>query len=448
MTLITRQPNDDFASPFEFDMALQEPVHYMMKRGIRVDLGLKKKLLDEANDEWVDLQKKLDGVVGYRVNVSSPKQVKELLYAELGLPERRHKGKPTANEAAIRSLLAYATDKMHSSVRSDTIYKYQRAALVCLLLLKIRSVRKKISSYLSVDFDNDGRARCTISVGGTETFRFSHSKTLWDTGLNLATIPRSLRSMFIADDGFEIAEFDLNRGESWIYAHLADDSELIRIHREGEDFHSITAAAISSAFGEPVDAKWVEANKNGEGYKIRYLGKRVNHASAYRMGAYKGAEVINGDADDTGISVTVAQVKEAQKLWRWTYPGILQWWSGIDDQLSESRTMVTPYGRVCQFHDPMGDNLKKAATAYVPQSTSVDYLNRGMLRVFNALVKDGPVELLHQNHDSILVQYPKELSGSIVPEIISLLESEILVNGYTFTIPVEGGTGENWAEAA
>ncbi len=55
--------------------------------------------------------------------------------------------------------------------------------------------------------------------------------------------------MFVADPGYEIAEWDLNRGELWVYADLANEPEMMRIHQQGEDFHVITACAISTAFG-------------------------------------------------------------------------------------------------------------------------------------------------------------------------------------------------------
>lgn len=444
---IPHQPNDPFRTPMEFDLALLAPVRAMMSNGIRMDMELRKEKLEEAHVEWAEVQEALNSVAGRGINVNSSPQVQQFLYKDLGLPPRTKDKRITADEDALRSLFAYSNERRSTAKRAATVEKYERAALSCFLIIKIRAVRKKISSFLQVKLDSDGRARCTISVGGTRTFRFSHSKTLWDTGLNLATVPRSLRTMFIADEGCELAEFDLNRGESWVYAHLSDDEELIRIHREGLDFHSITAATVASAFGEsPPSIEWIVENREGDSYKLRYLGKKINHASAYRMGYYRAAEIINSEADDTGITVVTSQTKNAQTLWKWKYPGIPAWWREIEHQLATNRTMVTPYGRVCQFPFPFGDKLYKEATAYVPQSTSVDYLNRGMLRVFNTLCKNGPVDLLHQNHDSILVQYPIEIRDEVVPQIIHLLQSTLVVNGHEFVIPVEGSYGPNWKE--
>ncbi|MEK0326747.1 MAG: DNA polymerase, partial [Nitrosopumilus sp.] len=297
-----------------------------------------------------------------------------------------------------------------------------------------------------------GRMRCFISVGGTVTMRFSHSKTLWGTGMNLATVPHKLRPMFIADDGYELAELDLNRGESWIYAYLSMDPELIRIHTTGMDFHAETAAAIQGVFGDKklTATEITNLAKEGDpfGFKLRFLGKKDNHASAYRMGPFKGAEIVNEEADETNITVTPSQMKEAQQLWLKKYSGIQPWWDEIDRQVKEKRYLITPYGRRRDFFGFMSDSLLKSATAQVPQSTSVDYLNYGMLRVYDEMVEPGlfRLELLHQNHDSILVQYPTQHRDQVIPEMIKLIESTLTINGHDITIPVEARYGQNWGD--
>lgn len=451
-------------SPFEFDMALQAPVFYMMRRGIRVDRGVKRDLSIEAHEKWGTYQKRLNEVVGRSLNVNSPKQVKEVLYGELGAPIRKKNKKVTTNEDALRSIMAFAEGKLKKLVQNEAKMRWARVFLCAKLILLIRGIRKEVSSYFGcppgcsckkpseIAFDSDGRMRCTISVGGTETMRFSHSKTLWGTGLNMATIPHRLRTMFIADDDMELCELDLNRGESWVYAHLSEDPELMRIHREGLDFHSISASVVQTAFGsEGLSAEMIAMKvKGGDAfaYKLRYLGKRINHASAYRMGPFRGAQVINAESDDTNITVTPGEVEKAQKLWRQRYMGMEGWWSEIDRTISTTRTLETPYGRRRQFFGFMSEHLLKEATAYVPQSTSVDYMNTGMLRVYQDLIAKGAfgLELLHQNHDSILIQYPKEKRDEVIPEVMQRLTSTVIINGHDVTIPVEASCGQNWGD--
>lgn len=445
---------------YEFDMALQRPVFYMMRRGIRVDPALRKERAEKAHEDWQRDQKNLNTLATWPVNVLSTggkrPDMRRLLYEELNLPVRRKKKKVTTDEDAIRSLMAYTADKHGKLVQEEAKARWLRAYLCLRLVLNVRGVRKKLSGYLECPLDNDGRARCTMSVGGTETMRFSHSKTLWDTGLNLATVPHEERTWFIADDGYELAEFDLNRGESWVYTYLSLDPELMRIHNGGLDFHSETAAIIQSAFARdgqetlsPDEIRRLNKQGDSFAYRIRYLGKKVNHASAYRMGPFRAAQVVNEESDETNITVVASQMEKAQKLWRQKYPGIKSWWDEIDIAVENHRELWTPWGRHRQFFGYMSDHLKKEATAYVPQSTSVDYLNHGMLRVYDDLVAKGAfgLELLHQNHDSILVQYPIQHRTEVFPEIISRLESTpVTINGFEVTIPVEGMYGQNWGD--
>lgn len=437
-----------YRNPFEFDMCLLEPVHSIMETGIRVDVELMDKLLEEKKAEWEKYQQHLDAIAGGELNVNSPKQMKEFFYGELGLPKRVKNGRPTTNEDALRAMMAECMAKIESLKTESAKMRWKRGAVGARLTLNIREVRKVISSYLDITIDDDKRCRSTISVGGTETGRFSHSKTLWDTGLNVATIPRKLRKIFIADEGKEMAELDLERGESWIYTHLSQDPELMRIHHDGLDFHSETAAAISVAFGDRLDADWIVAHKNDEAYKIRYLGKRINHASAYRMGPFQGAAVINKEADDTGITITPSQFKAARALWLEKYFRIERWWENIEKALDVDRTLTTPYGRTRQFHERWGDSLFKEATAYVPQSSSVDYLNRGMLRVFHLLQKRGAfgLQLLGQTHDSILIQYDEGRRDECLNEVAALLHDTLNIRGVEFTIPIEAGYGPSWGD--
>lgn len=454
-------------TPFEFDMALQEPVFYMMRRGIRVDEALRTEMAQKAHEEWGKWQRLLNEVAARQLNVNSDTQVHNYLYHDpngLKQPVRRKNKKVTADEDALRAIMAQAEAKRLEAKTQASQTKWMRVFLSAKLMLKIRAVRKQLSSYLGcppncgckkpsqVLADEDGRMRCTITVGGTETMRFSHSKTLWDTGLNMATNPHSIRPIFVADDGMEMAEFDLNRGESWVYAFLSMDPELIRIHTNGADFHAETAEAIQTAFGggglSSTEIRRLAKTGDVFGYRIRFLGKKTNHASSYRMGPFRGAEVVNEEADETNITVTPSQMEKAQRLWRQKYVGIELWWNDIDRTLDKTRTLTTPYGRVRKFYGFMSDHLKKEATAYVPQSTSVDYLNRGMLRVYKELVERGAygLELLQQTHDSILVQYQQGCRDEVFPEIIARLTSTVVINDHEVSIPVEGLYGQNWGD--
>lgn len=469
MNIIESDPTPTFRNPYEFDMLMQEPVHEMMMTGIRVDVKKLNELRAQKMGEWYKAQETLDTLAGWgpgkSVNVASPKHIPFLLYEQIGLPKKTKKDKYTgkvrvvADEEAIRLTMAECMSNLKQAKTVELRNKYKWGYATCAYILKSRGLRKALSSYLGIKFakgkykgltsltDSDGRLRGTVSVGGTETFRFSHSKTLWGTGVNLATIPGDFRAMCVADEGFEFAEFDLNRGESWIYAHLSEDPELLRIHVNGLDFHAETAATISTAFGTPLTVDWIIEHKKDEAYKIRFLGKKINHASSYRMGPYKGAESINNEADDTGITATPSEVTKAQKLWHEKYFCIKsKWWREIESTINETRTLVTPYGRVHEFHGFIGEDLLKSATAYVPQSTSVDYINRGFLRIYHRFQRKGAwgLRVLAQTHDSLLIMYRPEHRVECLNEVARAIESKLVIKRREFSIPVEASFGPYW----
>ncbi len=443
-----------FDNPFEFDWALLAPVTSMMQNGINIDLDKKNLFSAEYTSRWRNEQQKLNSVAGYEVNVNShgaTGQVAQLLYGDIGLPERRYKNRVTTAEAALRSLLGLCESKVKKSSAASRV-KWLRGYISIMEILKVRSIRKRLSNYINAKVDNDGHMRCTISIGGTETGRFSHSKTLWGTGCNLATVPRELRSMFIADRGKELAEFDLNRGESWVYSHLAEDPEMMAIHQQGRDFHKETACTISTAFGEAIrleDWPALEKASPEKAYKLRFLGKKTNHATTYLEGPLKGAEEVNKEADDTGITCTSAQFKDAQRFWFRKYSRIKGWWKSTEGELSDTRTLETPFGRIRTFYGHWGNELLKEAVAYRPQGTSVDYLNLAMLNVYSHLIlpdRRWGLDLLHQNHDSILVQYDREHRDEVVKAIIDHMTYEIDINNYAITIPIEAEVGPSWGE--
>ena len=450
-----------FSNPFQFDSLMLEPVHEMMATGILLDQKEKRKLQTYALIQWKEDQATLDTIVGGPLNVNSPKEVPWFLYTHLGMPVRKKKKKVTTDEKALRATMAHCQNKIEVLANESAKFRWKQGYLACKYILKVREKRKEISSYLGLGIkagvldgevpfeDPDGRIRGKISVGGTETGRFSHSKTSWGTGINLATVPRDLRSMFIAEDGYELAEFDLERGESWVYAHLSEDPELLRIHTEGLDFHAETAATTSSVFGDPVSVDWIVKNKDDKAYKLRFTNKKINHATAYRMGAQTGADSVNAEAEHTGVTITLSQFKEAQRLWHDKYFMIKsRWWPEIERQLSNTRSLTTPYGRIHEFHSAWGEELFKTATAYVPQSTSVDYINRGFLKVYHQYEKPGAwgLKVLAQTHDGLLVKYKEGNRNDVIPHVIDALTSELTIKGRTFSIPVEANYGNSWGQ--
>lgn len=245
--------------------------------------------------------------------------------------------------------------------------------------------------------------------------------------------------------------FDLAQAESWIVAYLANEQTMKHVLACG-DFHTETG---QRALFEYTDDHWLATPKD-ERKSMRYIGKRYNHASSYRMGPIRAAEVINKDSDKPPyVTVTVAESKVFYTKWH-DYYHIRGWWDEIEFQLNKNRTLITPYGRLRYFFAQWGNELFKEATAYVPQSTVADHMNGevqdelgiegGVVEVDRLLVVPGYIKIVNQSHDSILCNIPRSSALDICQQIHRLLLRPLVINGEEFTIPVDCEIGERWGE--
>ncbi len=145
--------------------------------------------------QWADWQTELNKLVGRSLNVNSNPQMCKLLYDELGLKEKRKRDKHgkyvrTADEDALVALVGECKAKYESYVQTDVKNRWLKNLLICKITIKIRGIRKVLSSYISVEISADGKARSFVKLTGAETGRWSMAKFIDNTGMNLQTLPR------------------------------------------------------------------------------------------------------------------------------------------------------------------------------------------------------------------------------------------------------------------
>lgn len=260
-----------------------------------------------------------------------------------------------------------------------------------------------------------------------------------------------IRSMVVAPPDHCLVNFDLAQAESWIVAYLANEPTMKHVLATG-DFHRETG---QKALFKYSDERWLALPKD-EMKVMRYVGKRYNHATAYRMGPGRACEVINKDSDKPPfVTVTHAESKVFYKSWH-DYYHIQGWWDEIEYQLNQTRTLCTPYNRIRYFFAAWGNELFREATAFVPQSTVGDHMNGaiqdgvngpgGVIEVHRQFVKTGQIRIVNQSHDSILCEIPTEQVLTICPEIVKLLLRPLRINDEEFTIPVDCEIGYRWGE--
>jgi DNA polymerase I-like protein with 3'-5' exonuclease and polymerase domains len=251
-----------------------------------------------------------------------------------------------------------------------------------------------------------------------------------------------LRSIIRAREGCSLISTDLSAAEAWVVAYLARD---VNMQRElaGGDLHKYAASII---FQKPTTQITKEE---------RYVGKKGNHSLNYRTSAGKLCESINKEGI---VTVSLPQAKTYYERWHSAF-NVRMWWADIDDKLRRDRTLITPYQRKRIFYGMWNDDLLKEATAYVPQSTVADHMNGavqpelgikgGLLEIYHKVIKKSKneIKMIQTAHDSVVLECPRPLLNEISEQVVSLLRRPLVVNGETFTIPVDCDIyPERWGE--
>lgn len=161
---------------FDFQMTMAQHVFNTMLLGVRIDQRRRSDVAAELMIAISDREALINQVVGFPLNVGSPKQMKEFFYDELGFDPIIHRKtkKPTLDDDALTKL-----------GKKNPIL----APLVELIAEK-RSLGVFLSTFCLMPLDSDGRMRTSYNVAGTETFRFNSGENAFGNGGNLQNIPK------------------------------------------------------------------------------------------------------------------------------------------------------------------------------------------------------------------------------------------------------------------
>jgi DNA polymerase I-like protein with 3'-5' exonuclease and polymerase domains len=417
------------------------PCHMAEMTGIRRDVDSLKVQCKEVESSIESKSKSLDTMLAVKnFNVNSPVQMKQLLTV-LGCKDLESADAKNLAKAKLRHPLN---------------------ARIINTILSIRKERKLVSTYLTPGKEYRGRILYSLNPHGTDTGRLASKEHHFWCGLQVQNIPRGpvVKRTFIADDGFRIAECDLEQAESRDTAHIAGDNSLINAVSGTRDFHSVNASAF---FGLPYDTIYDDNAGKSLDKALRDLAKRVNHGANYNMGPGVLVETMGEDKIEEA-----ARLLKLPKLWSYkqiaeyllqqfhkTYPAISKiYYPGVIHEvtttkmLSSKATHDVSYQastaglvRYC-FSDP--SKSKSALNAYVahpPQSLNAMTLNKAFMRVFYeiALPHHRDFKLLAQIHDSILFQF-REGCEELAEKVKACMEIPVSVCGYdgetrTFTVP-------------
>ena len=387
---------------YERQRKLIKPLTYMAERGIRVDvegmMAYKEEQQKEVDVKIADLHEE----VGYELNPNSPQQIMGYFYQELGIkPYKKRNTKGNYTDTSDVDALKRISRRGYKAAQ---------------IILDIRSLNKRISTYLNIDkVDNDGRYRSSYKPVGAETGRLSSGETIFGKGGNQQNWPHDLLRFFLFDEGYVGYSIDLSQIENRIVAYVGGVIEQIKGFETGIDLHRLTASVI---FSKPYDEISGEDGSStlGDGRQSeRYWGKKGNHATNYDVG-YKTFALKN-EMPERDAKRIIEQIHRG-------YPQIRQGFHRIiQEMLFKNRLVTNLFGRNRLFLGPIMPsrtvpkgacvNTYREAYAQLPQSTTADKVNeQGIEYIYYNQDKFAPVELLTQIHDSVVFQIPRSIPWS------------------------------------
>ena len=313
------------------------------------------------------------------------------------------------------------------------------AARLIKALLTSTKLKTMEEIYERISPGSDGRIRTECSVVGTETGRFSHSDSFLYEGAstNLGNLPKktaaasplyNVRECIIPSEGMVFLEVDLSQAEARAVAGYAKDHETLAVfNTPGSDIHRWTAAKIFKVAEEEVTKSQ------------RHLGKMARHALNYGMGWRLFKERINKDADITGVSVTAARAREVVEGYHEDNPKLLQWWKQIYDEVMATNQLTNCFGRRREFHSP--SPRPTDINAYLPQSTVADILNNALGVILDKL-DPWLVKIVHQVHDSVLMECKKEDLMDAARAVVDIVGCTLDLDGVEVAFPADA----EWSE--
>lgn len=379
--------------------------------GMKVDDVALKGFSDFISTELETLSAKIFEISGREFNISSPKQVGEVL-TELNI-ETKHKT-PTGQISTSKDVL------------NELAETYEIAQLV----IDYRELEKLKSTYsdvLPTMIASDGRIHGTLNQTVAATGRLS------STDPNLQNIPirtelgQQIRRAFIPEKGCKLISADYSQLELRILAHITHDEVMLEAFQNNEDIHAKTAKLVFGA-------------KTGEELKEkRRLAKIVNFAIAYAVESF-------GLSQRVGISRSEA--KDVIEDYYETYKGIKKFMDETPEIAREQGFVTSLYGRrrylpsIKDRNYNVRSRAEREAINMPIQGTASDIVKIAMLKVDEALKREGlKTRMIMQVHDELLLESP----DAEVEKALEIIKTE-MEKAVQLDVPltVEIGAGKNW----
>lgn len=400
----------------QIEMPLLPVLQRIERTGALIDGTLLQQQSLQLAAQLDQLQKEAFELAGEEFNLSSPKQLGEILFNKLKIPavKKTATGQASTAEDVLQELaLDYPLPK---------------------LLLEHRSLAKLKSTYTDklphMVNPLTGRVHTSYHQAGAATGRFSSTEP------NLQNIPiktaegRKIRQAFIAPKGCKIVAADYSQIELRIMAHLSQDAGLLNAFSSGQDVHRATAAEV---FGVPLTQVSQDQRRSA---------KAINFGLIYGMSAFGLAKQLH---------VGRGEAQKYIDLYFARYPGVKRYMDETRALAYEQGFVSTLCGRRLYLPDIKSNDrarrqgAERTAINAPMQGTAADIIKMAMVRVDNFLQQEHlNARIIMQVHDELVFEVEESLVANLIPTICSLMSGVLALD---VPLLVEAGVGDNWDEA-
>lgn len=401
----------------DIEMPLMPVLARMERNGVALDTAALAETGRHFTARMAQLEKEIYELAGHEFNITSPRQVGEVLFNELHLNDKAKKtksGQYSTSEEVLDSLRG-----KHPIVGK---------------ILDHRGLKKLLSTYIEalpqLLHPETGRLHTSFNQAVTATGRLSSSNP------NLQNIPvrgddgREIRRAFVPEPGCIFFSADYSQIELRIMAHLSGDEHLIQDFRDGKDIHAATAARIYKKPLEEIDRD------------ERRKAKTANFGIIYGISAFGLAE---------RMEVSRTEAKELIDNYFQTYPKVRTYMDSSIAAARERGYIETEFHRRRYLPDITSRNAvvrgyaeRNAVNAPI-QGTAADIIKLAMVRIDRRFQAEGI-------RSKMILQVHDELNFSVLPEELEQVRRIVIEEmeaAYPMQVPLvaDCGEGSNWLEA-
>jgi DNA polymerase-1 len=402
---------------FEIEMPLIRVLASMERNGVKLDLNDLRIIMRNLREDILQLEREIYDLAGMEFNISSPKQLGDILFLRLKLDDKARLTKTKqfiTNEEILQRL-------KHKHPIVDKILEY-------------RGLKKLLTTYvealpLLVD-DKTGKIHTCFNQAVAATGRLSSINP------NLQNIPirdvrgREIRKAFVPDEGHIFFSADYSQIELRLMAHLSRDRSMLDDFLSGNDIHTATASKI---FGVAIE------NVTRE---MRNRAKTANFGIIYGISSFGLSE-----------RLTIGR-KEAKDLidgYFNSYPGVKQYMEESIRKAREVGYVTTMFGRrrylpdIHSRNQVVRGNAERNAINAPIQGSAADIIKIAMVRIFDRMNSDNfKSKMILQVHDELIFEAEtsefEEFKDMVIHEMSNAVKIDV-------PLKVEWGVGKNWFEA-